>query len=169
MDDVIKAIIISIISFVLALIALWYAWSTKRKLKALRPGRQINRHGNNPIMSPSPYSEWEAGGTFNPTAILDDKGRVHLLYRAVGADGVSRIGYASSADGFGIDDHSPYPVFSLKNPRQNISEDKKRLDSIMYPSGGSWGGCEDPRAVRIGDKIYMTFNAFDGWDFIRIG
>jgi predicted GH43/DUF377 family glycosyl hydrolase len=39
----------------------------------------------------------------------------------------------------------------------------------MYPSGGSWGGVEDPRITKIGDTIYMTFNAFDGWDFIRIG
>ncbi len=170
MDDTLKAITISIISFVFALIALWYAWLTKRKLQVLRPiERQIGRYNKNPIMSPSPHSEWEAGGTFNPTAIKDKTGRIHLLYRAVGADGVSRIGYASSADGFVIDDHSPYPVFSLKNPRQNIPEEKKHLDPIMYPSGGSWGGCEDPRAVQIGDKIYMTFNAFDGWDFIRIG
>ena len=41
-------------------------------------------------------------------------------------------------------------------------------DPILYPSGGSWGGCEDPRIVRIDGKISITFNAFDGWDFIRI-
>ena len=168
MNNVIKSLIISIISFALALVALWYAWRAKHKLK-VSPERQIERHDRNPIISPSPHSEWEAGGTFNPTTILDDKGRIHLLYRAVGADGVSRIGYASSADACTIDDHSPYPVFSLKNPRQDIPEDKKHFNPVMYPSGGSWGGCEDPRAVQIGDKIYMTFNAFDGWDFIRIG
>jgi predicted GH43/DUF377 family glycosyl hydrolase len=38
----------------------------------------------------------------------------------------------------------------------------------MYPSGGSWGGSEDPRIACIGDKIYVTFSAFDGWDFIRM-
>jgi len=170
MDDALKSLIFSILSFAFALIALWYAWSAKRKTtKILKPEKQIQRHPENPIMSPTMHSEWEAGGTFNPTAIIDDKNKVHLLYRAVGADGISRIGYASTYDGFVIDEHSPYPVFTLKNPRQNIPEENKKLDPVMYPSGGSWGGCEDPRAVQIGDKIYMTYNAFDGWDFIRIG
>jgi beta-1,2-mannobiose phosphorylase / 1,2-beta-oligomannan phosphorylase len=169
MSDTIKALIISIISFTFALIALWYAWITKRKLLKIRPVKQISRHSQNPIMSPPPHSEWEAGGTFNPTAVMDTSGRVHLLYRAVGSDGISRIGYASSDNGFSIDDHSSYPVFSLKNPRENIPDKYKRRDPVMYPSGGSWGGCEDPRVVQIGDTIYMTFNAFNGWDFVRIG
>lgn len=38
----------------------------------------------------------------------------------------------------------------------------------MYPSGGSWGGCEDPRMVLIDGRVYVTFNMFDGWDFIRV-
>jgi len=44
-----------------------------------------------------------------------------------------------------------------------------RYDPIAYPSGGSWGGCEDPRMVMIDGRIHVTFNAFDGWDFMRIG
>ena len=37
----------------------------------------------------------------------------------------------------------------------------------FLPSGGGWAGCEDPRAVCIDDKVYMTFHAFNGWDFMR--
>ncbi len=165
MNDVITALTISLVSFGTALIVLLYAWSIRKRTET----HSIDRHKKNPIISPTSHNEWEAGGTFNPTAVKDTTGRVHLLYRAIGADGVSRIGYASSGDGINIDDHSPYPVFALKNPRQNIPDDCKHYSHVLYPSGGSWGGCEDPRAVQIGDKIYMTFNAFDGWDFIRIG
>ena len=39
---------------------------------------------------------------------------------------------------------------------------------MLYPSGGSWGGCEDPRMVCIDGRIYILYNAFDGWDFIRV-
>ena len=36
---------------------------------------------------------------------------VHILYRAIGDDGVSRLGYASSTDGYQIDERLPSPVF----------------------------------------------------------
>jgi predicted GH43/DUF377 family glycosyl hydrolase len=32
----------------------------------------------------------------------------------------------------------------------------------VYPSGGSWGGAEDPRLTRIGDRVYMFFIALEG-------
>jgi predicted GH43/DUF377 family glycosyl hydrolase len=38
----------------------------------------------------------------------------------------------------------------------------------MYPSGGSWGGYEDPRAVVIDGTVYMTYIDFGGWNSIRI-
>jgi predicted GH43/DUF377 family glycosyl hydrolase len=164
MFDTLSTLIISLASFVLALILLCYAWKSSGKDK-----KRVKRHARNPIMSPAPFNEWESGGTFNPASIKDSGGRIHLVYRAVGADGVSRIGYASSFDGITIDDRSPYPIFAIKNPRQNLPEEFKQRNIIMYPSGGSWGGSEDPRLVRIGDKVYMTFNAFDDWDYIRIG
>ena len=37
-----------------------------------------------------------------------------------------------------------------------------------YTSGGGWGGSEDPRVVKIGNRIYMTYVAFEGWYSIRI-
>ncbi|MFA6404880.1 MAG: hypothetical protein WCW03_02690 [Candidatus Paceibacterota bacterium] len=162
---------IAVIAFTIAIIILAYILKVNR---SKRPNVvNIKRHTKNPIMSPQTHNEWETVGTFNPAAIQDKSGRVHLLYRAIGSDGVSRIGYASSKDGLNIDERLTYPVFAMLKPRQNIVQempvDLKKIDPIMYPSGGSWGGCEDPRLVHIDDKIYMTFNAFDGWDFIRIG
>ncbi len=139
-----------------------------RKKKSDRKS-PLQRHDHNPIISPHPYNDWEAAGTFNPATYVDDAGQIHLLYRAVGNDGISRIGYAVSENGIEFD-RLPYAVFTMLCPRKHdLSDINKKYDPVMYPSGGSWGGCEDPRIVRIEGKLYVTFNTFDGWDFIRIG
>ena len=61
---------------------------------------------------------------------------------------------------------------------QPDAEEKKPTDTktnpqeynpAKYTSGGGWGGHEDPRAVAIGDRVYMTYTAFQGWDSVRIG
>ncbi|MCL5781989.1 MAG: hypothetical protein M1459_01370 [Patescibacteria group bacterium] len=164
------ALIIAIVAFTIALIALIFAWRAGKLDKEEEIEHvKVKRHHANPVMSPDSGNDWEAAGTFNPAAIKDDDGNTHIIYRAIGSDGVSRVGYAFSKDGLHIDEKLSYPIFALKNPRRNIPDKDKRPDPVMYPSGGSWGGCEDPRAIRIGNRIYMTFNAFDGWDFIRIG
>ncbi len=146
-------------------------WSWRKRSTPVSSNKiTLDRHQQNPILSPQTHKEWEIAGTFNPAAMIDDEGRTHVLYRAIGADGVSRLGYASSEDGANFET-SDYPVFSLKNPRMaHIPQVTvvKQYNPVMYPSGGSWGGCEDPRMVKIGDKIYVTFNAFDGWDHVRI-
>ncbi len=127
----------------------------------------LKRYHANPLVSPQEHNDWEACGVFNPAAYKDDDGVVHLLYRAIGNDGVSRVGYLKSNDGFSIDERISYPIFFLENIREH--DIHFRYDPILFPSGGSWGGAEDPRLVKIEDTIYLTFNAFDGWDFIRIG
>src|SRR3989338_5768696 len=130
----------------------------------------LGRHRENPVLCPNSENVWESCGRFNPAAIQDGAGNTHLLYRAAGSDGVSRIGYASAKDGVHFDDALSYPVFVMPSPRcATIPTSLQRHDLILYPSGGSWGGCEDPRMVRLGGLVYVTFNAFDGWDFIRIG
>ncbi len=127
----------------------------------------IARSQHNPIMVPIPHHEWENQAVFNPAALLHDD-RVHLLYRAIGNDGISRIGYASSADGVHFDERLIYPVYELTHA-QVCFPSVKRYNPVLYPSGGSWGGCEDPRMTLIEDRVYLTFNAFDGWDYIRVG
>ncbi len=140
----------------------------ERKKGKLAPVKHsLTRNEKNPILSPRQHLSWESEGVFNPAAIKigDD---IHMLYRAVGSDGVSRVGYATSKDGFHFGNGDTYPAFSFEKPRL-IYKGLQKFDPVMYPSGGSFGGCEDPRIVCIDGTIYMTFNAFDGWDFIRIG
>ena len=138
--------------------------ATKVKVK------ELSRHRENPVISPksTDLRHWMSEGTFNPTAVNID-GDVHILFRAIGKDGVSKVGYALSKDGYNIDYISPEPAFSLESSYFGAKAGEHKYDRVMYPSGGSWGGCEDPRMVCIDDKIYITFNAFDNWNNIRIG
>jgi predicted GH43/DUF377 family glycosyl hydrolase len=76
---------------------------------------------------------------FNTAAVYLDN-RVHLMYRAMGEDNVSRIGYASSSDGYVIDERLPNPIFEPKLPDE--------MD-----------GCEDPRLTLFKDRIIMTYTA----------
>lgn len=129
--------------------------------------KTLVRHKKNPIISPHAENKWESEAIFNPATLMDDNGHIHLIYRAIGFDGVSRLGYGFSEDGIHFNGRLDVPIFALGDPR-NSDKVMKIYDPKLYPSGGSWGGCEDPRAVRINGRIYITFNAFDGWDFIRI-
>jgi predicted GH43/DUF377 family glycosyl hydrolase len=120
----------------------------------------LRRHTENPIITPRGHHEWESVATFNPAALhLQDK--VHILYRAVGADGVSMTGYASSEDGVRIDERLPHPVFVPTSPfdRPNGDPGAERYPSF---SGGGFGGCEDPRLAEVDGRVYMTYTAFDG-------
>ncbi len=140
--------------------------STNKIIDSARDLFHLSRHTQNPLLSPRSYIPWEKEGVFNPAALLINN-TVHLLYRAIGADGVSRVGYTKSEDGEVFEAGLEYPVFSFKQSKP-LGMNKKVYDPVVYPSGGSWGGAEDPRATHIDGKIYMTFNAFDGWDFIRV-
>lgn len=121
---------------------------------------KLDKPSHNPILTPNPENPWEAFNTFNPAAIyLEDK--VHLIYRAQGYDYVSVLGYATSKDGLKIDERFSEPIFSPKNA---FDQNKTGFTSFTeaFMSGGGYGGCEDPRLTKIGDRIYMTYVAFDG-------
>ncbi len=121
----------------------------------------LKRSPKNPILIPNSEHEWENVSTFNPAAVyIDDK--VHLLYRAIGDSGISVIGYASTTDGEHISERSSQSVYATQ-PFAYKGKKVKRF-SVQYMSGGGWGGCEDPRLTRIGDKVYMTYVAFDGYN-----
>ena len=160
-----------VILFIVYFIAYFWHQSLLRKKPAHR--QDLSRHDSNPIMSPRPHQEWESGGTFNPAAVTDNEGTVHLLYRAVGDDGVSRIGHASSRDGKHIDSRSSFPVYQPSRgygmPDPNTVQGPLAYDPTSHRSGGGWAGCEDPRAVKIEDRIYVTYTAFEGWNSVRIG
>jgi beta-1,2-mannobiose phosphorylase / 1,2-beta-oligomannan phosphorylase len=125
------------------------------KVLAKKNSSKFVRFEGNPIISPAPDLDWQALAVFNPAAIYED-GRVHLLYRAQGIDGTSVIGYASSRDGFHIDENLDTPVYV---PREDF---EKKINE----QGNS--GCEDPRITKIGDRIYMTYTAYDGVNPPRI-
>jgi predicted GH43/DUF377 family glycosyl hydrolase len=120
---------------------------------------------HNPILRPG-TSPWTAEAVLNPAAAVLG-GRTHLLYRAIGMDGVSRLGYASSPDGIVFDKRLPYPIYVARNPH-NLAVSRRIYSPVMYPSGGSWGGCEDPRMVVIEGRVYVTFNMFDGQWRLRV-
>lgn len=115
----------------------------------------------NPILKPG-TNVWTAEAVLNPAAAVLG-GRTHLIYRAIGMDGVSRLGYASSADGIIFDERLPYPIYAARNPG-GTPVHERRYSPVMYPSGGSWGGCEDPRMVVIDGRVYVTFNTFLNWN-----
>ena len=139
------------------------------KSRVKKTASLVKRNEKNPIIEPKKDSWWASAGTLNPAAVNID-GTIHLLFRAMGNDGISRIGYARTKDGIHIDELYPEPIFALEYSKFGLrSVPQKRFDPLLYPSGGSWGGCEDPRVVKIGNRVYLTFNAFDNWDNIRVG
>jgi predicted GH43/DUF377 family glycosyl hydrolase len=144
---------------------------TNPYISPVRPHHRLRLHrfSQNPILSPTHY-EWESEAVYNPAAFIDD-GRVHLLYRAMGPDGISRLGYASSEDGIHFDERLEKPVFTprkgLGMPTPGAVHGVQAYDIIENPSGGGWAGCEDPRAVKIDGQVYVSYVAFDGWSFVR--
>jgi len=126
----------------------------------------------NPVMRPHPHNEWESEAVFNPAVFSDEEGVIHVLYRAMGGDGISRVGYAQSLDGVSFVKRLDYPVFEpslgFGLPDRKVHKGPIGYHPAYYTSGGGWAGAEDPRAVKIGDKIYMIYVAFEGWHSVRI-
>ena len=129
------------------------------RLRSRKLTVKLSRAEINPIIEPHPGHDWEAFNTFNPAAIYEG-GRVHIVYRAQGYDYVSVLGYASSKDGFTINERLNEPMYVPSNRFDSLSPDEPINYSFM--SGGGYAGCEDPRLTRIDDRIYMTYVAFDG-------
>lgn len=132
---------------------------SQRKI-SIGVSHRLTRHEKNPIISPRHDKSWEAFSAFNAAALLQG-GKVHLLYRAQGHDGISVLGHATAEDGIHIGTRSPYPVFVPSDPFDVRKKGTPKL-SFPYVSGGGWGGCEDPRLTRIGKTVYMTYVAFNG-------
>ncbi len=138
----------------------------EKKERARAKPHQLMRHEHNPILSPHEGRYWEMKATFNPGAVYADR-RVHLLYRAIGGDDMSVLGYARSDDGVTIAERLERPAFvpvSRKKPLPEVS-----VSPLTYSSGGGWnGGCEDPRLTLLHNTVYLMYTAFDGWGSIRI-
>ncbi|MGS0763734.1 glycoside hydrolase family 130 protein [Syntrophomonas curvata] len=105
------------------------------------PSKHLQRYEGNPLLEPLDNSPWENKYVLNPGAIrLGDK--VYLFYRAVGEDNISHIGLAIS-DGYRILERLPEPILSPEIPEEKM-------------------GCEDARVIRISDRLYMLYTAYDG-------
>src|SRR3989344_1695798 len=133
-------------------------FSKKKKLSVKKKKKlslNLKKPLKKPLLSPKKENQWESSQTFNP-GVIDIKNKTHLIYRAIGKDGISRFGHAISHDGIIISERSPRPVYEhyLVKPSYNF---------YSYASGGSFGGGEDARLVRVdnGDTIYMTYTACD--------
>jgi len=135
------------------------------KLKKLQPPtpffhqEKLKRHRNNPILEPITENSWESKLVFNPSAVYENE-KVHLVYRAVGDNDLSVLGYASSQDGLAIDYRSSEPIYT---PSKRFETNPcAPLTSYNYTSPWGCGGCEDPRLTKIDDRIYMTYTAWNG-------
>ncbi len=117
-------------------------------LERKNSAKLVKRFKKNPILVPIKENTWEARAVLNPGAIYEDN-KVHLLYRAESFNNISVLGYASLSDGFNVNERLNKPVYI---PRKKFELNNK----------GKFYGCEDPRLVRIEDKIYMFYTAFNG-------
>lgn len=141
----------------------------------------LEKHAQNPILSPLLHHFWESKATFNPAAVFA-QGKVHIIYRAIGDHDMSMLGYATSSDGTHIDERHSDPVYVPTQPFEYTGKTPLSVKAVPpgaspyasggkdygpgispYASGGGgYGGCEDPRLTKIGDKLYMTYVAHDG-------
>jgi predicted GH43/DUF377 family glycosyl hydrolase len=99
---------------------------------------QLERSNINPILVPDSSNWWESKAVFNCSVINDGK-TIHMLYRAIGEyeNYVSRIGYASSNDGFSFTRRKEVAICP-------------EVDYEMY-------GIEDPRLMIIEEETYVTY------------
>ena len=134
------------IIFLLFLLLVSISCSLPVKSDSWQLGGFVKYEGN-PILTPQGDS-WEAKDVFNPAAWSDGE-QIYMLYRGEDSTGIgdwngtSRIGLATSSDGFHFE-REPEPV---------------------YEPAHEWelpGGAEDPRIVKIDDTFYMTYTAYDG-------
>lgn len=98
----------------------------------------LQRYEKNPILIPKEANWWESKAVFN-CAILHYENKFHMLYRAIGEYEryISRIGYASSTDGYSF-------------ARSNHIALEPTQDYEKY-------GIEDPRMVEIDNQVYITY------------
>jgi beta-1,2-mannobiose phosphorylase / 1,2-beta-oligomannan phosphorylase len=98
----------------------------------------LERYKKNPILVPNEANWWESKAVFN-CAILYYENKFHMLYRAIGEYEryISRIGYASSTDGYSF-------------ARSNHIALEPMQDYEQY-------GIEDPRMVEIDNQVYITY------------
>jgi len=117
-------------------------------LSSMKGEEVFTRHIDNPILTPIENHSWEDKAVFNPAAI-ELKGKIHIVYRAMGKDDTSVMGYACSKNGKDILERLEDPIYT---PSQ-------AFEGKTHPGNS---GCEDPRITEIGDHLHMFYTAYDG-------
>ncbi len=120
-----------------------------RALDPERPARTFNRAPQNPILTPR-GDGFESHDVLNAAAI-DLNGSIYILYRAMDAANTSTVGLAITKDGVTVDERLPAPIYV---PRAEFE--------MKHGSATGNSGCEDPRIVRVGDMLHLTYTAYDG-------
>ncbi len=110
--------------------------------------KYVVRFEGNPILTPIKNHPWEAKAVYNPAAI-ELGGKIHIIYRAQSDDDTSTMGYASSKNGLHIDERLDTPIYVPREP----------FEMKSHPGNS---GCEDPRIMKIGTRLFMTYTAYDG-------
>lgn len=144
--------------------ALWVQEVEKLGGKVFRS--VLEKVGGNPILQPILEHSWESKLVFNPAAVYEAE-KVHLVYRAVGDNDISVLGYASSKDGIHIDERLKKPIYVPKESFESNHQTPK-VCFVAFMSGGGCGGCEDPKITKIGNRFYMTYVAWNGSNLPRV-
>lgn len=108
----------------------------------------MERFSDNPILRPIEEHPWESRQVFNAAAIYLD-GKIHLLYRAIGNDNISRVGYATSLDGYTIKERFDKPIF------EPATESEKN-------------GVEDPRLSEIDGQLVLAYTALREYAHLQV-
>ncbi|PID51926.1 MAG: hypothetical protein CR972_04445 [Candidatus Moraniibacteriota bacterium] len=114
----------------------------------------FERFEGNPIIEPTHSGDWESKYVLNPTAIYDE-GKIHILYRAQDDEDTSRIGYATTEDGFHLTYQHPEPIYLPRIPEE-IREEP------------GFSGCEDARITFLENRFHMCYTAYNGFGPARV-
>ncbi len=109
------------------------------------------RHPGNPVLTPGAPGEWDGNATaFASVRFLG--GVYHAWYAGQGADGLLRIGYATSTDGIAWTKYGGNPVLDVGAP-------------------GEWdsNGVTSPCVLVNGSNYEMWYSGVDGSNYVRIG
>ncbi len=117
-------------------------------LRSIKRQPVFFRDEKNPVLLPIESHGWEDKAVFNPT-VVELEGKVHIVYRAMGHEDTSVMGYAVSENGKDILERLDQPIYV---PRQGF-------EMKSHPGNS---GCEDARITRIDDTLHMFYTAYDG-------
>jgi len=135
---------------------MWYtgfdsSFSTEIGLATSLDGVTWNRYAGNPVISPGIPTDWDGGGTAGASVVLVG-GTYHAWYMGVDLSGASRIGHATSPNGWTW-------TKALTNPVLNIG------------GAGEWDSNSIglPCVIFDGVSYQMWYTGQDGSGFSRIG